>query len=248
MAEAKTKERDKMKKRIFLFDVDGTLCKSGEKIGDSVIALLKQCDCELGIVGGGTYDKLSKQLPLELFKYVFAECGSVVYTDGKLILTQSVREHRLYRRMNELVKTSLKFIAEQDYTISGHLIDRRCGLIYISLVGMQATPEERQAYLESDRVNAYRRRLFELLHKQFDVQKEGLSISYGGEVGISLYPSEWDKKQVLKHLGDRYQEIHYFGDKYLPGGNDYELINSLGVIGHRVDGVDDTLAVLKTLI
>ena len=43
-------------------------------------------------------------------------------------------------------------------------------------------------------------------------------------------------------------EIHFFGDKYLPGGNDYELINSDKIIPHCVDSLDDTFEKLHHLL
>ena len=46
---------------------------------------------------------------------------------------------------------------------------------------------------------------------------------------------------------NEYSEIHYFGDKYLPDGNDHLLLNHEHVIGHKIDSVDQTLELLKKL-
>ncbi len=51
----------------------------------------------------------------------------------------------------------------------------------------------------------------------------------------------WDKTYCLRyveHLG--FEQIHFFGDKTFPGGNDYEIFTSDKVVGHTVTGPDDT--------
>ena len=72
-----------------------------------------------------------------------------------------------------------------------------------------------------------------------------LSIVLGGSVGIAIYPTENDKIQVLSHINsDKYSEIHYFGDKYLPDGNDYQLLNAPNIIGHKINDINETYNIL----
>ena len=51
----------------------------------------------------------------------------------------------------------------------------------------------------------------------------------------------------MEHLIPEYQEIHYFGDKYHKNGNDYHLIRHPNVIGHPVDGLQDTKLILNEI-
>jgi phosphomannomutase len=53
-------------------------------------------------------------------------------------------------------------------------------------------------------------------------------------------PRGWDKTYCLKHIGDKFNEVHFFGDKTHEGGNDYEIFQSEQTIGHRVDSPDNT--------
>lgn len=166
------------------------------------------------------------------------------------IYTKNLREHALYPKINILVKTALEFLSRVDYMITGNFIDLRNGIIYISLVGMSATEEEREAYINLDEEHNYRSRLIDVLigkARSLEIDT-GIQICEGGHVGIAIYPIEYDKEQVMKVLLDKdYVEIHYFGDKYQPNGNDHRLINNPNVIGHPVDSIDDTIEILKKM-
>lgn len=64
-----------------------------------------------------------------------------------------------------------------------------------------------------------------------------------------MFPKGWDKTYCLNHIqASDYDEIHFFGDKTYPGGNDYELYNHSLVIGHNVTSPDDTMEQLKSLL
>lgn len=46
---------------------------------------------------------------------------------------------------------------------------------------------------------------------------------------------------------DTWKEIHFFGDKCYPGGNDHEIFTSDATIGHEVTCPEDTIRELKAL-
>ena len=239
-------------KRILLFDIDGTIAESSKSVGPEMkTAIRKKVDegWDVGIVGGGKLDKALSQLgDLEMNHY-FTECGCVYHRGCKLIHIRSIREHALYTKINVLIKKALYYLSQVDYTLTGNFVDLRSGIIYISLIGMTATHEERAVFIELDRTRNYRKELIATLKET--AQEIGILddvvISEGGMVGIGLYPKEFDKVQVVDCIRDEYDEIHYFGDKYDTDGNDYHLLNHELVIGHRVDSVEDTLRELEKL-
>ncbi len=69
--------------KLLLFDVDGTICDSGKKITCQMALQLNklvQVGCVIGIVGGGTFNKIIYQLDNQIYpKYIFSECGSVFH-------------------------------------------------------------------------------------------------------------------------------------------------------------------------
>jgi phosphomannomutase len=250
-----------MKKKLILLDVDGTITNSGCKIDskmENILILLSQ-NFELGIVGGGKIDKIIWQLEniKEIFLHYFTECGCVYYKNEKSfyfnlneIYRKNIRNHPLYNKINILIKLSLNFISNVDYIITGNFIDLRSGIIYISLIGMDANEDERKNFIELETKFNYRQKLILLLQKkavELDIENK-IHIVLGGSVGIAIYPSEFDKKQIMNHINaNEYNEIHYFGDKYKINGNDFNLLNHENIIGHKVNSLDETFISLTKL-
>lgn len=243
-------------KKLILFDVDNTIAHSGQKISNyikDIIIQLYNNHYEIGIVGGGSYEKILYQLDninkiIEI-KYIFSESGSLYYhynhetSEYDLIYKNNIRLHKDYDKINILIKESLSFLSQVDYNISGHFIDLRNGLIYISLIGMNANEEERENFMKIDKIKNYKLNLFHILtQKAIELNiNNTISISYGGSVGIAIYPKIWDKVQVLDKINnDLYEQIYYFGDKYEENGNDYQIIHDKRVIGIKVNNVEDT--------
>lgn len=78
--------------------------------------------------------------------------------------------------------------------------------------------------------------------------------SIGGQISFDVFPTGWDKTYCLRHIeaekdisGVEYKDIHFFGDKCFPGGNDYEIYSDPRTIGHSVTDPDDTMKQLKEL-
>ena len=233
-----------MNNRLFLFDVDGTITNSGEKMSSENITSLNliKIENDIGIVGGGKFEKILQQTDGVNFDYYFSECGSVFHnSEHQIIYEKNIRNHFLYPQINILIKLSLKYLSEVNYLITGNFIDLRKGLIYISLIGLSANSYERETFINLDKIHNYRKNLLDLLHKKASELNilDKLHIVNGGSVGIAIYPEENDKIQILNHIDfNKYSEVHYFGDKYLPDGNDYYLLNSDKIIGHNINSVE----------
>ena len=243
---------------IILFDVDGTIAESGQKISGEIIDVInnfKKNGYEIGVVGGGKLEKILDQMDGKIiFDHYFAECGCVYFkhlNDSlEEIYMKNIREHPTYEKINSLIKTSLKFLSEVDYTISGNFIDLRNGIIYISLIGLVATQEERAVFMKLDKKYNYRKSLLRILiNKAFEMNiHEKVDIVEGGSVGIAIYPKEYDKVQVLQYFSENlYDKIYYYGDKYEKNGNDYNIINHERVNGFEVNSPDQTLQLLRML-
>lgn len=236
---------------IILFDIDGTLTPSGEKITLDMrecLVELKNSNLVMGLVGGGTIEKIRYQMDnaFHLFKYIFAECGSVVYIDGKLIKENIMTDNVCKQYLNEIIRFSLKYISEMPILFSGGQIDFRKGLIYISPPGMQAGPTEREFFKKKDKLHDIRNK-FIIELKKCDCDNI-FDFVLGGEVGITMYLKGCDKSQVLQYFDLKNDTIYFFGDRVGPNGNDYPLYSNTYVHGVSVTNYKDTIVKIKKLI
>jgi len=240
---------------LILFDVDGTIAESSQPVSFEIYELFCKLSQKysLGIVGGSTYAKIIQQLSGldSIIEHIFSENGCVYHHNNKLQLCANIRENPLYPQINLLIKKALAFLANVDYNLTGQFIDLRNGIIYISLIGIQANLNERNYFINLDKEKGYRKQLLKELQDYATELgiSEKISILEGGSVGIGIHPVEYDKVQVLKILettNNTYNRISYFGDKWLSSGNDYNLINSPSVIGHKIHSVNETMHILKS--
>lgn len=245
---------------LLLFDVDGTITESGQKISQSMVNIINSIDknkYQLGIVGGGTLDKILIQLDNKInFIHYFTQCGSVYHQYNHIdnsfenIYTKNIKNSFRYTQINKLIKIALGFLSNVDYNLCGHHIDIRDGLVYISLIGLNASLGEREDFINIDKLYNYRQNLLNLLlQKSSELCFDNIDIVLGGTVGIAIYPSEFDKSQIMNHIDiSKYTNIYYFADQYKENGNDFKLINNEYIIGRPVDSVQQTIENLQPFI
>ena len=115
---------------------------------------------------------------------------------------------------------------------------------------MSATNEEREYFKNIDKKQNIRQQLLEILLREAEKLNilDKVSILEGGSVGISIYPAEYDKVQVLETINKDKYNIFYFGDKYLPSGNDYILLRNENVTGFKINKKEETYELLQKFI
>ncbi|AEX61858.1 phosphomannomutase [Megavirus courdo11] len=238
---------------IILFDIDGTLTPSGQKINIDMINILdflhKSSKYTLGLVGGGTYEKISYQMGeiINIFKYIFSECGAVIHIDNIKVYEKKMVDNCNRLLLNKIIKQALHSISEMPIIYSGGQIDFRKGLIYVSPPGMQADMYERNYFLEADQKYNLRQKLLSDL-KTID-KNDDFEISFGGSVGIAIHPYGWNKSQVVPYLCEQTDDldIYYFGDRTEPDGNDYPIYSHELIKGISVIDYTDTIKKLKSI-
>ena len=246
-------------KDIIIFDIDGTLVESSQinLIHAEILNKIKK-KYEIAICGGGTLTKALEQMN-DLIILIIILQNADVYNKNKSensldleeIYVKNLRVHNLYQSINILIKEFLKYLSKVSYELSGHFVDLRNGIVYLSCVGMQANIIERENFKKIDYQLNIRNEILNLLrNKAYELGiLDKLSINLGGSVGIGIYPIEYDKTQILDIIDkNKYNKIIYFGDKYLKDGNDYGIINHKNVIGYKIDNVEDTFKILKYLL
>lgn len=141
----------------------------------------------------------------------------------------------------------MRYIADLDIPIKrGTFIEFRKGLVNVSPVGRNVSNAERDQFDKYDKEHTVRKKLVTALRKEFE--DYGLQFSIGGQISIDIFPRGWDKTYCLRHVvNEAFDEIHFFGDRAMEGGNDYEIFNDPRVIGHTVTSPEDTKKQLAEL-
>ncbi|KAG8910514.1 Phosphomannomutase [Tulasnella sp. 418] len=128
----------------------------------------------------------------------------------------------------------------------GTFVEFRNGMINVSPIGRNATAQERNEFELYDKEHGLRAQFVKVLKEKF--AEYDLTYSIGGQISFDVFPRGWDKTYALKHVeNEGFEEIHFFGDKTYPGGNDYEIFTDNRVIGHSVKSPIDTIRIVKEL-
>lgn len=227
----------------------------------SLLSHLRQ-HVAIGFVGGSDLNKQQEQLGVPagnvpvttLFDFCFSENGLTAYRMGVPLASTSFIKWIGEDKYKKLASWILHYIADLDIPVKrGTFIEFRNGMINVSPIGRNATKQERDDYQKYDLEHHIRETMVKKLQEAFP--GSGLKYSIGGQISFDVFPEGWDKRYCLGHLeaegkregGIKYDTIHFFGDKTMEGGNDYELYNDPRTIGHSVDGPADTMKQLREL-
>jgi phosphomannomutase len=240
----------KNKRKLALFDVDGTLTEPRKVVSPETIEYLKKLreNICIGVVGGSDLAKQKEQLgdSPSLFDYCFSENGLLAYKDGEKIGETSLVQHLGEDNLKRLIKWVLMYIAQLDIPVMrGTFVEFRQGMLNISPIGRNCSRQERNDFEQFDLKNNIRKTMVAKMKEEFADLK--LTFSIGGQISFDCFPQGWDKTYCLNYLpaGD-FDEIHFFGDKTMEGGNDYEIYSSDRTIGHSIADANP-LTTLKEL-
>ena len=206
----------------FIFDVDGTLTPSRGLI-DLEFKSFFNSFClmhDVYLVSGSDRPKTIEQLgehTYNLCKRVYNCSGSEVYEQDKLIRANVWNPpKKLYDIMNSWLEAS-KFPLRM-----GNHIEERRGMINFSIVGRNCSAGERGLYVKYDKENRERETIAYIINSEFD----DITATVGGETGIDIAPTGWDKSQILTDFS-YYDTITFFGDRMDEKGNDFPLARAL---------------------
>lgn len=259
---------DKRNDIIVLFDVDDTITKPRQIIEPEMDRSLQELrkKVTVGLVGGSDLNKIASQTipsnmrtncndPIDIcanrYDYVFAENGLVAYRSGQLISKQSLLDHLGEDRIQKFINFCLAYMSTLILPSKrGNFIEFRNGLINVCPVGRSCNQEEREAFHLYDKEHKIRENFIKELEKKFGPHGDdylGLEFLIGGQISFDVFPKGWDKTYCLDLLDKNFKEIHFFGDKTHPGGNDHAIFADPRTIGHTVQNPAHTLQLLHDI-
>ena len=93
----------------------------------------------------------------------------------------------------------------------GTFVEYRNGMINVSPIGRNCSRDERNDFEAFDKQSGVRRAFVEALKKEF--ADFGLRFSIGGQISFDCFPEGWDKSFCLRFIEEKYDVIHFWGDK-----------------------------------
>ena len=227
----------------FIFDVDGTLTPSRQKISSDFISFFHDFvrKEKVYLVTGSDREKTLEQITPEIYnscQRVYNCSGSDVY-EG---------DENVYRSDWDLPWEEERFLDDElDYSQflmrNGNHIERRPGGVNFSILGRAKDPFfGRSEYVKWDKDTNERADIADRIRTNFP----GLSVALGGQTGIDIGPWGSDKSQILRDFSSE-DELHFFGDRMDKGGNDYSLgeaVKELGGYTYNVNSYLDTKSVI----
>ena len=225
----------------FIFDVDGTLTPSRGKMDYEFRAFFNTFCLvnDVYLVTGSDKEKTIEQIgeTYNLAKVVYNCSGNDVYSARVNLRSKD------WTAPKELMDIMYGWLQASSFPLrTGNHIEERPGCVNFSIVGRNCTLGERKLYIKHDLEHKER----ESIAFQINLEFPEITAKVGGETGIDIYPTGWDKGQILDDFND-FDRIIFFGDKMEQDGNDYPLASKLKhpSRAYAVTGWQDTWEKLK---
>jgi len=247
--------------KALIFDMDGTLTPSTQRMSEVMAKALVSVpnSYKKYLVSGSDYNKIVNQIPesflMKNFDKVFACNGTSVYNTNidlddetrplaaDLIHKVELLDHYSQADINHLVSRLLS-IASESHTKykTGTFIEWRNSQINFSVVGRNCSLDQREDYVLWDNKSKERIKIIKRLEEEFTGW--GLGFKLGGQISIDITRKEWDKTYSFENIPEKPTDCVFFGDKIVPGGNDYEIAMMCGNY-HKIKSPKETLKILS---
>jgi len=199
----------------YVFDVDGTLTPSRERIDPEFEKFFFDFCIKNSVylVTGSDYEKTEEQLGPDICYVVegIYNCSGNMLTKGGEVIYQNEFE------LTDDERTALKseLYASGFSVRTGQHIEQRIGTANFSVIGRNATKQQRESYIRWDRATNERVEICKRMNAAFP----RLECVVGGEISIDMYLKGKDKSQIAEQV----RPFTFFGDRCEVGGNDHSL-------------------------
>jgi len=208
--------------RMFLFDIDGTITDSRQKIDPKFKDFFSDfcMNNKVCFVTGSNKPKTVEQIGEDTYNlalYSFNCAGNELWQKDKLILRHT------WEPPAELYSYLEKIIEDSAYKHkTGNHIELRNGMVNLSIPGRNCTLEQRHDYIQWDKQTRDRETILNRLNAVFPNM---FDVYIGGETGLDIFPIGFGKTQAYYYLKELYPDhsFYYFGDQIIPGHNDYDI-------------------------
>ena len=242
-------------KKLFVFDLDGTLAESKSSLGPEIAGLLGDLltFMKVAVISGGAWEQFDSQLLAKLpgddnFENLFLlpTCGTQFYRyEGHWVKVYSedlTADEQ--KKIEDALQKALDDSGIKVEKVWGEAIENRGSQITLSVLGQQAPLSAKESW---DPDFAKRKKISALLEPLLP----NFSIRMGGTTSIDVTKPGIDKaygiKKLRDHLDISLKEMLFAGDAIFEGGNDYPA-QEVGVDSILVRDTRETARVIQTVI
>ena len=254
-------------KKLFLFDMDGTLTPARKKMSYDVLSVLEELQrvgWEIGIISGSDMNYIEQQCdllfdltPIDVTKIHFLPCNGTKYYKN----FKKVWEHDMVSKLSsQIVKSIMRqlliyqnsiFTAHPDMALTGNFFQMRGSVLNWCPIGRNASQLQRNDWSVLDAKYSIRNNYIDAFRKVFN--QNLVTIKLGGETSFDIYPAGWNKTFPLnKTPFVSYNQIYFAGDRCHSKGNDEELYNYLkeknNCDSFQVDNPKETIELIKKIL
>lgn len=242
-------------KKLFVFDLDGTLAESKSAVSGDVAGLLYDLlgVMKVAVISGGGWPQFERQLLENLpgddrFENLFLlpTCGTQFFRfvgGWTRIYSEDLNDQERQLIVSSLHK-ALEQSGEAVAKIWGAAIEDRGSQITLSVLGQEAPLSEKEKwdpdFTKREKIAAILRPLL-----------PAFAINMGGTTSIDVTKPGIDKAygigKLREHLGFSLSEMLFAGDAIFVGGNDYP-VQEAGVDSIQVRDPRETAHVIQAVI
>lgn len=246
-----------MKKKLIAFDLDGTLAPSKSPLPDRISELLTMLldKFQVCIISGGKYELFQSQIIANLHAsddkleklHLMPTSGTRYYSykSGKwnLVYAENLSQDQKDKIINAL-NDGLDRSGWRPNKTWGEIVEDRDSQITLSILGQEAPLEEKEAWDPTGKKKLKLRDIIAPNIPEFEARAAGTTSIDVTKPGID---KAYGMQKLMEYTGIKLEEILYFGDKLLEGGNDYP-VKAMGIESVEVSDWESTALAIESIL
>lgn len=249
-----------MTKKLIAFDLDDTLSITKSPISDRMSELLGKLleKYDVCVISGGNMKQFERQVtdrldvPAHLLNklHLMPTCGTRYYRYdelGKKWALQYAEDLTIEqkKRIREALEKVAREMGLWVDNPQGEVIEDRYSQMTLSMLGQQASPEDKYAWAEKYKD------VRPVLRDKVATLLPDLEVRIGGTTSTDVTLPNIDKAygmhKLIQAIEISKDEILFIGDKLQEGGNDYP-VKAMGIDSIEVDGWETTAYVIEGIL
>lgn len=227
-------------KKLIAFDLDGTLAPSKSHFNPRMVGLFNQLleHFQVCVISGGKYDLFRRQFLTQITTdekllaklHLMPTSGTRYYRHEKGVWVQKYAEDFTPAQKAKIIKALEEGIAESGYKVDkvyGEIIEDRDSQITLSIFGQEIVAElgEEGVRMKEqwDPTGKKKLKIRNIVAKkipEFNVRAAGATSI---DVTLPGVDKAYGMQKLMQATNLAKKDILFFGDKIIPGGNDYAV-------------------------